>query len=326
MTEYASWVSETGKLTGTDPTYSLPNTATPATGNQFLRTIAAGFPAAAEVVLTISNSMGAETSLWSYTPGSPGTITRVQLFESTTGAVINWANQTATIECSLPAPIQTSAGAASAGKLPALGSTGLLDSSVIPAAAVNNLMAFGAYLMRGDSNASMNLGNGAEEVFNLGGWRNYVSFRWDGPSTITSCALNITSAGTGSILLSVMKVTGTSTLSTVGVITQNKNFDATVTGLQVLTAPTSFASFQMPPGDYVLQIAPTGSTPNMQGFGQRYSSRGGALGFTGGTYPLPVTLMLDTVSPTTLAATLSGSPNGGSSSSAYKPLILFGGS
>lgn len=135
---YASWVSETGKLTGTDPTYTLPNVASTASGNQFLRTLAAAFTAASDVILTISNSTGAETSIWTFTPGASGaagTIERVQLIESSTGAAIDWSGQTVTIGLEMPAPVNVSAGAASEGRIPFLGSSGVLDSSVIPAAA-----------------------------------------------------------------------------------------------------------------------------------------------------------------------------------------------
>lgn len=132
---YASWVSETGTLTGTDPTYTLPNTASPASGNQFLRTLGAAFTAASDVILTISNSSGAETSIWTFTPGASGaagTIQRVQLMESSTGATINWSGQTVTIGLEIPAPVNVSAGAASQGRIPFFGSNGALDSSIIP--------------------------------------------------------------------------------------------------------------------------------------------------------------------------------------------------
>lgn len=131
---YASWVSETGTLTGTDPTYTLPNTASPASGNQFLRTLGAAFTAASDVILTISNSSGAETSIWTFTPGASGaagTIQRVQLIESSTGAAINWSGQTVTIGLEIPAPVNVSAGAASEGRIPFLGSSGVFDGSVL---------------------------------------------------------------------------------------------------------------------------------------------------------------------------------------------------
>ena len=130
---YASWVSETGTLTGTDPTYTLPNTASPASGNQFLRTIGAAFTAATDIVLAISSSSGAETSLWSFAPGTggaAGTITRVQLLDSSTGAVINWSGATVTIECSLAPPVLISGGTANSGLIAGLGPNGVFDGSL----------------------------------------------------------------------------------------------------------------------------------------------------------------------------------------------------
>lgn len=132
---YASWVSETGALTGTDPLYTLPNVASTASGNQFLRTLGAAFTAASDVILTISNGTGAETSIWTFTPGASGaagTIERVQLIESSTGAAINWSGKTVTIGLEMPAPVSVSSGAADEGKPVVLKSNGALSSSVIP--------------------------------------------------------------------------------------------------------------------------------------------------------------------------------------------------
>lgn len=135
---FEPWVSETGTLTGTDPTYTVPNTATTGSGNQFLRTIGAAFTSATDIVLSIASASPnqAEMSVWSFTPGTggaAGTITRTQLIKSSTGSAINWSGVACTIECTEPLPTQTSAGAASAGLLTALGASGVLDSSLVPA-------------------------------------------------------------------------------------------------------------------------------------------------------------------------------------------------
>jgi hypothetical protein len=133
--QYKSWVSETGTLTGTDPAYTLPGTASTPSGNQFFRKVSAAFTTSATVVLTLTSATGAETSVWTYTPGAsgaPGTIARVTLLESSTGSTINWSGVAANISGDIPAPASVSAGASSAGLVPALGSTGLLDSSMLP--------------------------------------------------------------------------------------------------------------------------------------------------------------------------------------------------
>jgi len=131
--EYKAWVSETGTLTGTDPTYTLPGTASTPSGNQFFRKVSAAFTATATVVLTITAATGAETSVWTYTPGAsgaPGTISRVTLLESSTGSTINWSGVAANISGDIPSPILSSAGAASAGQIPALNNNGVLDGTL----------------------------------------------------------------------------------------------------------------------------------------------------------------------------------------------------
>jgi hypothetical protein len=131
---YKSWVSEAGKLTGTDPTYTLPGTASTPSGNQFFRKVSAAFTVTSTIVLTITSATGAETSVWTYTPGASGaagTITRVTLLESSTGAAINWSGVTATINGDIPAPSSVNLGASSAGLIPTLSFDGSLDSSVL---------------------------------------------------------------------------------------------------------------------------------------------------------------------------------------------------
>jgi hypothetical protein len=132
--QYKSWVSETGTLTGTDPVYTLPGTTSTPSGNQFFRKVSAAFTATATVVLTLTSATGAETSVWTYTPGAsgaPGTITRVTLLESSTGSTINWAGVAANISGDIPAPASASLGASSAGRVSALNTAGLIDPSMI---------------------------------------------------------------------------------------------------------------------------------------------------------------------------------------------------
>ena len=133
---YKSCVSETGTLTGTDPgPYTVPNAATTPSGNQFWRTIASAFTAATDIVLNITNSSGFEVSLWSFTPGASGaagTITRVQLLDSSTGATINWSGATVTIECVIAPPALTGGTSAQSGLLPLLNGSGVLSTTTSP--------------------------------------------------------------------------------------------------------------------------------------------------------------------------------------------------
>ncbi len=130
---YAVRVWESGTLTGTDPTYTLPGTA----NSGGYRTLSgAGCPTGSLVYLMLVNTStnAWEYSTWTYTSGTPGTITRVTFLASSTGATINWASITATIGLELPPPVLSTVGTDSndQGGIPSLGPKGALDGSVVP--------------------------------------------------------------------------------------------------------------------------------------------------------------------------------------------------
>lgn len=133
---YAARVWETGTLTATATVITLPNTAASISGDAAYQTFAsAAPPTGSPVVATVAATTtgGAwEQSVWTYTSGSPGTLTRLTFLSSSTGAAINWSGVAASIMLDVPPPIVASAGAASAGLVPALGATGVLDASVVP--------------------------------------------------------------------------------------------------------------------------------------------------------------------------------------------------
>lgn len=128
---YKVRVWESGSLTGTDPTYDTPGVA--ATGGYRTFTQAAVPTGSLLYLMLVNSSTNAwEYSTWTYTTGTPNTITRVTFIDSSTGAIINWSGVTATIGLEMPPPTLTSSGSVSQGLIPALNATGLLDGSIIP--------------------------------------------------------------------------------------------------------------------------------------------------------------------------------------------------
>lgn len=333
--QYKAWVSETGTLTGTDPTYTLPGTASTPSGNQFFRKVSAAFTATATVVLTITAATGAETSVWTYTPGTSGaagTISRVTLLESSTGSAINWSGVAANISGDIPSPVLTSGGAASAGQIPALGAGGEMDFSLLP----DNFQAAAAALSGGSplgyANAldTFNEGNAVENRVTLNGWGNYWLYRWRGPRNITSVSVGITTAGTSTYGLGIMSI-NSSGLTLIQTITANGISDAT-TGLQTLAAGTAFTEFSLPQGDYVMQMVY--ATAGTKGVFVAQSSRvpadspnfgwiaaGG--GSTGGA--TPAMGFLNNPGQSALASSFSGKPNGGFFSAPTFPKIWMNG-
>lgn len=223
-------------------------------------------------------------------------------------------------------PVQASAGAASAGAVVATNAGGLIDPSfgVLPTA---GLPGFGSIPGYGDACGALNATNLGENNFGLNGWRNYFPFRWEGPLSITSATIVITGATStaSTLLLSIMQLAAGPELTTLATITASAAFNAAVAGVQTLSAPAAFAAFDLPPGDYVMQMVATGATPTMQGTGNRRTARGGVLGFTtNGSVIGPVSYMLDSAGATALASTFSGTPNGGYSTGASVPLVVLG--
>jgi hypothetical protein len=323
--EYKSWVSETGTLTGTDPTYTLPGTASTPSGNQFFRKVSTAFSAAATVVLTLTAATGAETSVWTYTPGAsgaPGTITRVTLLESSTGSAINWSGVTANISGDIPAPASVSLGAASAGIVPALQSYGQLDPSLQYA---NSQTPSGGVTLGspiGYANAidTFNLGNNIENVGNLNGWANFWLYRWRGPKTITSCSVYVNSSGTSpgnTYSLGIMSI-GSSQLTLMQTVTVGGFSDAS-TGINTVSG----LNFDLPQGDYVLQMVYSSQVGGGSFINQ--SARAVADSPNFGWSPLPYTGFLHNAGQSTLLSSFSGSPNGGLQTNATFPKVWFNG-
>jgi hypothetical protein len=126
---YKARVWEVGTITGAGP-YNLPNTA----NSGAWRTVAgSGLTSGQNAIFclqdTITNAW--ELSLFTYTSGSPGTLTRVQFLESSTGSAITFAGNSTNITLEIPSPIVASAGTTSSGLVPALNTSGVLDSSFV---------------------------------------------------------------------------------------------------------------------------------------------------------------------------------------------------
>jgi hypothetical protein len=124
---YKARVWEVGTITGAGP-YNLPNAA----NSGAWRTVAgSGLSSGQNAIFclqdTVTNAW--ELSLFTYTSGSPGTLTRVQFLESSTGSAITFAGNSTNITLEIPSPVTASAGTASSGLVPALNTSGVLDSS-----------------------------------------------------------------------------------------------------------------------------------------------------------------------------------------------------
>ncbi len=326
---YKSCVSETGTLTGTDPgPYTVPNAATTPSGNQFWRTIGSAFTAATDIVLNITNSSGFEVSLWSFTPGASGaagTITRVQLLDSSTGATINWSGATVTIECVLPPPAFQSGGTTSAGVFPVFGTNGEIDWSTLPDDFQTPSGGVTPGTPLGYTNAldTFNNGNGSEDVGALNGWENYWLFRWRGPRKITTASMVVTTAGSATYSLGIMSI-GASSLTLIQTVTTGGFSDA-ATGVQTVSG----LSFDLPQGDYVLQMvyaSGSGSAGQLLMQSLRELAHGPNFGWVNGSAGWVVARgFLNNASASTLAASFSGTPGGGFFVSRAFPKIWFNG-
>ncbi len=132
---YASRVWETGTLTATSTVITLPNTAAVISGDAAYRTFSTAAPPSGALVcamIAATTTGGSwEQSMWTYTSGSPGTLTRVALIDSSTGATINWSGVPASIMLDMPPPSVASSGTASAGFPLALDANGVVDPSCL---------------------------------------------------------------------------------------------------------------------------------------------------------------------------------------------------
>jgi hypothetical protein len=76
--------------------------------------------------------------MFTYTSGSPGTLTRVQFLESSSGSAITFAGNTCNITLEIPSPQVTAGTSASSGGVIALGPSGLIDYSALPGLALTD--------------------------------------------------------------------------------------------------------------------------------------------------------------------------------------------
>lgn len=223
-------------------------------------------------------------------------------------------------------PAQTSAGAASAGLVPALGGAGgELDWSMLPDnfQTLSGGVTPGTKLGYANALDTFNLNNGSENVGNLNGWRNYWLYRWRGPRKITSVSVYVNSTGTNTFGLGLMSI-GATSLTLIETITTNGISDA-ATGPVTLVAGVDFTSFNLPQGDYVMQMvyAVHGGGGSFINQSSRTIANGPNFGWNNGT--LPVAGFIDSAGASTLAASFSGTPNGGLQNSKVFPKIWMNG-
>jgi hypothetical protein len=207
-----------------------------------------------------------ELSLWTYTAGSPGTLARVQLLDSSTGSAITFAGNVCDITIEIPPPALVSSGTTSAGLLAALGAAGQFDPSVItPGLLMDGKLSkfFQPTLttMVGGMGNGFFLENGNNVSNSLSGSNNtnLLAFLWTGTFPITKVSIGVQTAGTPVSPATTCQVRlGFYALNSAGTAlnliwepTASTPFDASKSGLLTLTAPTDFAAFTLPPGVYL---------------------------------------------------------------------------
>lgn len=156
------------------------------------------------------------------------------------------------------------------------------------------------------------------------GWQSYYPFRWTGRRPITSCSINVVTAGTAGVLLvGLMELQSGGVGNLVFNATSVNGFNPTVTGIQTLVSPTDFVETRLDPGDYLLQIVNNSSTnPQVSACGTRLSLSAGFLG-RNSSWDL-VTNFQNNVGATTLAQTFSGAPAVAGTGTAAFPDVIFG--
>ena len=140
---YAPRVWETGTLTGSSP-FNLPNVA--ASGGY--KTFANSFTTGATICVCILDnvSFAWELSLYTYTSGSPGTLTRVTLLASSTGSAITFSGNNCSFTCEIPAPVVSGAGSSSSGLIPALNTSGFISNTMVAPQAFNTVITYNSGL------------------------------------------------------------------------------------------------------------------------------------------------------------------------------------
>jgi hypothetical protein len=256
--------------------------------------------------------------------GGVATLARAVVIESTNGnAAVAFAGNSCSVLVSKLPGVQTSAGAADAGKVPILGGAGEFDWSMHPDDFQTPSGGITPGTPLGYTNAldAFNTGNYVESVGGLGGWENYWLFRWRGPRKIASSSMVVTTAGSATYSLSIMSI-GASQLSLFQTITVGGFSDA-ATGVQTISG----LSFDWPQGDYVLQmVKASGSGGQLLNGSTRESAHGPNFGWAAyrGGYA-PARGFLNNAGASTLASTFSGTPGGGFQDLKMFPKIWFNG-
>lgn len=123
--QYADRIWEIGTVTGTG-TLNLPGVAQ--TGcRTFNGNITSGNTVAYCIYDTVAYAW--ETGFGTFTSGSPSTLSR-GLYQSSTGSLVNFAGNSCNITLAVLSPITVSAGSGSAGLVPVLNASGLIDQSM----------------------------------------------------------------------------------------------------------------------------------------------------------------------------------------------------
>jgi hypothetical protein len=154
------------------------------------------------------------------------------------------------------------------------------------------------------------------------GWRNFFAFLWTGSRPIKSISINVRSAATAGILrVGLMEIVAPTSFRLIQEFTINSQFNAALSGIQTIN---NFPPLAVPQGPYVLQAVTSGisgsfavsacsghMSDRMSVFGKQSDGR-------------PINCIIDSAGASTLAASLTGTGNGGAANYANPPQFLFG--
>ena len=316
------WVWETATVSGTG-SVTLPGTPAQ-TGARTFVSVYANTDQCPYVIA--DNTTGAsESGIGTITvSGTVATLARTVVIESTnSNALVDFAGNACGVFVTKAPGVQTSGGSASAGLLPVFGSTGEFDWSMLPDdfQTLSGGVTPGTPLGYTNTLDTFNTGNYVESVGALNGWENYWLFRWRGPRKITTCSMVVTTAGSATYSLGIMSI-GSSQLTLLQTVTTGGFSDA-ATGVQTISG----LSFDLPQGDYVLQMVTASGTPGQLLNGApREIAHGPNFGWAayGGGYA-PARGFLNNAGASTLASTFSGTPGGGFQDLKVFPKIWFNG-
>lgn len=319
------WVWETATVSGTG-SVTLPGTPAQTGARTFVSVYANNDQC--PYVIADNTTGASESGIGTITvSGTVATLARTVVIESTnSNNLVDFAGNACGVFVTKAPGVQASNGTADAGKVQILGPAGEIDWSTLPDDFQTPSGGVTPSTPLGYTNAldTFTTNNSIEEVGSLGGWGNYWLYRWRGPRKITTCSMVVTTAGAATYSLGIMSI-GSSQLTLMQTVTTG-GFSDSSTGVQTISG----LSFDMPQGDYVLQMVVAsgkGSQGKLSLGSFRTAASGPNFGWMSqnGAGYLPALGFFNSAGQSTLASSFSGTPNGGSQPLKMFPKIWFNG-